>query len=253
MTGEIIRLYPQSATELPTYTTVYEDLELPPTGHNGRPYVFINMVSSLDGRTAVEGKASGIGTAMDRKVMRTLRSKADAVMIGAGTLRAERLSLGLDAEDRAPRPLAVVLGGTGDIPLEENLVRDGRQKVLVLLADSAAEAVGGRLGRHVDLLRVQSTGSGVVDLANALEVLKAEHNVNHLLVEGGPSLNRALISENLVDEIFITLAPTLLGTDGAQAPAFIEGPLAERQTLQLLSAYLTEDELFLRYSLHLLS
>jgi riboflavin biosynthesis pyrimidine reductase len=73
--------------------------------------------------------------------------------------------------------------------------------------------------------------------------------VESLLVEGGPSLNHALICENLVDELFITLAPTLFGTSDEDAPV-LDGPLDEPQDLHLLSAYLAGDELFLRYSLN---
>jgi 2,5-diamino-6-(ribosylamino)-4(3H)-pyrimidinone 5'-phosphate reductase len=243
------KLFPLPDGEQPQGAAVYKDLELRRYGRGGmsRPYVFINMVSSLDGNTSVEGKASGLGTAVDRRVMRTLRSKAHAVMIGAGTLRAEKLSLGLDAEDEGPNPLAVILSSTGDIPLERNLVRYGDQKVLVLLADNAGEAADARLGRHAEVIRVRTAASGGVDLASALEVLKRECGVERLLVEGGPTLNHALISAGLADELFITLAPTLLGN--ADASPILGGPLKESQNLQLRSTYLAHDELFLRYVL----
>jgi 2,5-diamino-6-(ribosylamino)-4(3H)-pyrimidinone 5'-phosphate reductase len=249
--GKTLRLYPLPAREWPEGTAVYKDLELPGPDRDNptRPYLLINMVSSLDGSATAEGKASGIGTAADRQAMRTLRSKADAVMIGAGTLRAERLSLSLDAEDPGSRPLAVILTNTGDVPLENNLIRDERQKVVVLLADSAGETVSGDLRRYAEVLRVRTTSSGTIDLANAIEILKAEHAVDRLLVEGGPSLNHSLISENLADELFITLAPMLLGENEADAPAILNGSLAEPRDLYLLSAYLIRDELFLRYAL----
>lgn len=253
MPEKTLRLFPpqEDPKERTENAEIYKDLELPGSGRGGiiRPYVFINMVSSLDGKTSVEGKASGIGTAVDRRVMRTLRSKADAVMIGAGTLRAEKLSLGLDAEDTGRNPLAVILSSTGDVPLESNLVRYSDQRILVLLADSVAKGASVRLGHHAQVMRVRTTSSGSVDLAGALVVLKSEYGVESLLVEGGPTLNHALISAGLVDETFITLSPALLGKNDTEAPAILNGPLDEPQNLRLISAYLADDELFLRYSL----
>ena len=252
MPGKTLRLYPLPSKELAESAAIYRDLDVTGSGRGGtsRPYVLINMVSSVDGNAAFEGKASGIGTAADRRVMRTLRSKVDAVMIGAGTLRAEKLSLGLDAGDAGPCPLAVILTATGDVPLESNLVRYTDQNILVLLADSASESTGSRLGRHADVLRVRSDASGRVDLAIAIELLKTEYAVDRLLVEGGPTLNHAMISEGLADELFVTLAPKLFGTSGVDAPAVLGASLEKPQELHLLSAYLADDELFLRYALN---
>jgi riboflavin-specific deaminase-like protein len=250
MSGKTLRLYPVPTGE-PGSTEIYKDLDLPESGRGdvSRPYVFINMVSSLDGNTSVKGKASDIGTLVDRRVMRTLRSKADAVMIGAGTLRAEKLSLGLDAGDEGPSPLAVIVSSTGNVPLKRNLVRYKDQRVLILLSDRANEAASSQLNEHAEVLRVRTTASGSVDLASALEVLRSEYAVHRLLVEGGPTLNHALVSACLADDLFITLAPRLLGTGDADAPAILDGPLDEPKNLKLLSAYLANDELFLRYAL----
>lgn len=250
MPEETLRLYPLPAERQTEGSGIYRDLELPVAGRSGmrRPYVFINMVSSLDGSASVEGKASGIGTAVDRRVMRTLRSKADAVMIGAGTLRAEKLSLGLDPEDAGPSPLAVILSATGDVPLESNLITYTDQRALILLADSIADAVSAEACTHAEVVRARTTASGSVDLGVALETLRTQYAVRRLLVEGGPTLNQALISAGLADELFITLAPTLLGESYARTPAVLNGPLDRPQNLRLISAYLAHNELFLRYS-----
>jgi 2,5-diamino-6-(ribosylamino)-4(3H)-pyrimidinone 5'-phosphate reductase len=204
----------------------------------------------VDGKTAVEGKATGLGTAADRGVMRTLRSRADAVMIGGGTLRAEKLSLGLDEDDPRPRPLAVVLTNTGEVPLEGNLVRDRRQSVLVLIARSADEQAERRLRRLAEVRRAPTLESGFVDLEGCLRMLRSRYEIDRLLVEGGPTLNHALISRNLVDELFLTVAPRVLG--GSEGPTLLSGraiPAHDRPALELVSIHLRDDELFLRYSL----
>lgn len=248
---KILRLYPFPAREV---SAIYEDLDLPPTGkgEGARPYVIINTVSSVDGRTAMEGKATGIGSATDRRTMRTLRSKADAVMVGAGTLRAEKLSLGLDPTDGVRQPLAVIVTDTGDVPLEEHLIVEGGQEVLILLSGAAPRGVVERLRALAPLMRAPADPSGAVDLENALLALKAERGVERLVVEGGPGLNHALISRDLVDELFLTVAPVLLGGSADETLTLLRGPTLparDRPTLDLLSIHLSGDELFLRYSL----
>jgi 2,5-diamino-6-(ribosylamino)-4(3H)-pyrimidinone 5'-phosphate reductase len=247
---KILRLYPLPAREV---SAIYEDLNLPPTGNRegARPYVIINTVSSVDGRTAVGGKAAGLGSGIDRQTMRTLRSRADAVMIGAGTLRAERLTLGLD-ETGVPQPLAIIVTGTGDVPLEEHLIVEGGQEVLILLSDAAPKRLVERLLTFEQVMRAPADPTGAVDFDAALRILKAERGVESLVVEGGPGLNHALISLDLVDELFLTVAPELLGGSADQTLTLLRGPTLparERPTLDLVSIHLSGDELFLRYSL----
>jgi riboflavin-specific deaminase-like protein len=210
-------------------------------------------VESTDGKAAVEGKASKLGTNTDRSVMRTLRSRADAVMVGGGTIRAERLSLSLDAEDTRPVPQAVILTNTGDLPLESNLVRDHRQDVLVLLSESADKGAERRLGRLAKIRRVPATRSGAVDVENALEIMKSSYGIDILLCEGGPALNHALISADLADELFVTMAPMLVGATTPEEPgAFLKdrpGDPKALRVLRLISSHVAGDELFLRYSI----
>lgn len=248
---KVLRLYPPPGREV---CAIYEDLDLPPTGRRdaARPYVIINTVSSVDGKTAMEGKAAGLGSTTDRRTMRTLRSRADAVMIGAGTLRAEKLSLGLDKADGVPQPLAIVVTDTGDVPLEEHLIVKGEQEVLILLSDAAPKRVVERLGNLAPVMMAPADSGGAVDLEAALRALEAERGVESLVVEGGPGLSHALISRNLVDELFLTLAPELLGGSADQTLTLLRGPTLpahDRPALELLSIHLAESELFLRYSL----
>jgi 2,5-diamino-6-(ribosylamino)-4(3H)-pyrimidinone 5'-phosphate reductase len=247
----ILKVYPPPEREV---SAIYEDLDLPPTGNRegSRPYVIINTVSSVDGRTVMEGKAAGIGSTADRRTMRTLRSKVDAVMIGAGTLRAEKLSLGLDPTDGVRQPLAIIVTNTGDVPLKEQFIVEGGQEVLILLSDAAPRRVAERLRGLAPVMRASASSTGAVDLQAALRALQAEHGVESLLVEGGPGLNHALISRQLVDELFLTVAPELLGGTAAQTLTLLRGPeipAGDRPVLDLLSIHVAESELFLRYSL----
>ena len=224
---------------------IYQDLELPLSGSSLLPYVVVNMVSSVDGRSSVGGKASGIGGVADRGAMRALRSCVDAVMVGAGTLRAERLNLGLDAPD-TPQPLAVIVGGTRDVPILERLV--GRQQDVLLAVPEGVRSAAAPGTDRLTVVETPDAGEGHVDLGWLLGHLKAEHAVDRLLVEGGPSLNSALVDAGLVNELFLTVAPKLLA--GREA-AILRGVAAEApgvsRSLHLISVHSSGSELFLRY------
>jgi riboflavin biosynthesis pyrimidine reductase len=167
-------------------------------------------------------------------------------MIGAGTLRAEKLSLGLD-ESSIPQPLAVIVTRTGDLSLE-NLIVGESQEVLVITTPEAPADLEDRLRGIGGVLRVSATPLGTINLGEAFEVLKTERAVEVLLVEGGPSLNHALLSYNLADELFLTLAPKLLGGTPGKSPTILKGPeLGPELSANLRSAHLDDDELFLRY------
>ncbi len=250
MTEKATRLYPLPPREVPA-GEIYADLELPPPVRQDvlRPYVIINMVSSIDGKSTIWGRTAGLGDEADRQTMRNLRSKADAVMVGAGTLRSERISLGLDEPADGPQPLAVVATKTGNVPLESNLIVHKSQQVLLLLPENLHVPCCYESARW---LRVPGDPSGNMDLREALKRLKNEHAVDLLLVEGGPTLNHALASRGLADELFLTLAPKLLGGEGCDSLTVLGGsPLSpEASSPKLLSGHLAGDELFLRYLLH---
>lgn len=176
--------------------------------------------------------------------MRALRSRVDAVMVGAGTLRAEKLNLGLD-DPAARQPLAVVVGGAGDLPMTERLV--GRHQDVVIVLPEGSPGRGEAVEGPLTILRAPDRGSGRVDLRWLLGALRKEHDVYSLLVEGGPALNRNLVDEGLADEFFLTIAPKLLL--GPESAILSDGPEGAPQRLSLLSVHSADDELFLRYKI----
>jgi riboflavin-specific deaminase-like protein len=254
LAGTALRLYPLPAREIPS-SAIYEDIALLPARRRdpSRPYVGLNVVASVDGKTTLEGKASRIGSEADRRAMRTLRSKVDAVMIGSNTLRAEKLSLGLDEYSSGREPLAVIVTKSGDVPLETNLVASDRQEVLAIVAQGTPESNLEGLRGHAGVLRVPpAASSGGVDIEAALAALKAERGVERVLVEGGPSVNYSLVSRGLADELFLTLSPKLIGGEARDALTLLQGaelPLSRIPRLLLVSIHLWSDELYLRYRL----
>lgn len=214
----------------------------------GRPFTYLNFVTSLDGRATIGGGTSELGEAADLEMLLELRVLADAVLIGTGTLRAEGYDRIVRSEARRARrvadglaedPLAVLLTRRGDVPWEAGLFQAPEQHVLVYS------------GEPVDVPALPAPVEVVVlpdaTPAAALADLR-RRGVRALLCEGGPVLARALVQDRLVDELFLTLAPLL--TAEATAPRLLEGGiLAEPLRLEPLWMLRAGDELFLRYAI----
>jgi 2,5-diamino-6-(ribosylamino)-4(3H)-pyrimidinone 5'-phosphate reductase len=254
------RLYPLPGSDLPL-EDLYLDLSPPSCSslEPGLPYVAINMVSSMDGKVSIGGTANDIGGAADRVVMRNLRSGFDAVLRGAGTLRAEKISTAVPdslAALRASRglpkqPYEMILTRTGNLPISENLLGANPERTLVIVPEHALDdAVITDLDSRATLVLAEAEPDGSVNIAETLRQLKDAYCVDRILVEGGPSLNHALISAYLVEGLFLTLSPKLLG--GAPEQTLLSGnflPKIPEREPKLRSVYLAGGELFLRYVL----
>ncbi|MEJ7798066.1 MAG: dihydrofolate reductase family protein [Solirubrobacteraceae bacterium] len=212
-----------------------------------RPLVAVNMVATVDGRASVAGRTAPISSVADRQLFHALRTRVDAVMVGAGTLRTERYGrLVRDPHRRAqraaaglaPDPLAIVVSGRLDLPADLPLLQDAASSIVVI---TAARASLGRCAAQVCYLR-----SAPVDFAGVLALLRSEHGVRSILCEGGPVLNASLFGAGLVDELFLTTVPTIAGGTGA---LMIVGAAAMAQPVDARLEWLLEceGELFARY------
>lgn len=213
--------------------------------HPERPLVAMNFAATVDGRATIGGVSGPIGSETDTTMLATLRTRFDAVMIGAGTMRAERYGrIAAKPETRerrqrlglAPDPLMVIVSGRLDLPWDAPLFSDGGGRVLIL---TAAEGEPPETATPVEVLRQ----AGGIDLAAALRELRAEHGVRALICEGGPRLHDGLQAARLVDELFLTVAPKLTGA----GPAILEGELPSPAALQLAWLLEEDGELFARY------
>ncbi len=209
-----------------------------------RPFTYLNMVASVDGRAAIEGRSHALGSETDTLLLTELRTRADAVLIGSGTLRAEgygRLVRNADrvarraAAGRTPTPTAVLISRGLDLPWDAGLFQAADQPVIVY---TDADRDPPPTEAPVEVVRT-------ADPAAALADLRAR-GVGALLCEGGPTLNRALLAAGLVDELFLTLSPLLAGN--ASAPRIVEGEdLPAPARLSLAWVLHHDDELYLRY------
>lgn len=221
--------------------------ELPTEPRPGRPYVILDMVQTLDGAVAVEGKAWGIGSDVDHYLFRTLLGWADAVLSGAGTLRCNdvvavthpQLQAERVGSARPANPTAVVVTRRAEFPdevLKKGFFTRREFASVVLTTELAREADRHRAERAgAEVLVVPATPAGEVDLAAALGLLR-ERGVERLLAEGGPQTNRRLVEAGLLDEFFLTVAPRVAGVpDPSRITAGVLG--GARVSLALISEF----------------
>ncbi|MHB8400231.1 MAG: dihydrofolate reductase family protein [Candidatus Limnocylindrales bacterium] len=239
--------------------------------HPDRPTIVANFVETLDGVVALDrsggaggGEISGFFEP-DRFVMALLRALADVVLVGAGTVRAApdhrwsadhvhpgsasvtaawRRALGLE-----PQPTTVVVTGAGNLdPHHPGLSATAVPVVVATTAAGAARLAGSGLPPAV---RVEVLGEAGHVAAGPLLGLLVRLGARLVLCEGGPHLFAGLLAAGLGDELFLTLAPQLLGRSGTVGRlALVEGhafaaSVAPWATLH--SARRAGDHLFLRY------
>jgi riboflavin-specific deaminase-like protein len=213
----------------------------------GRPFVFVNMVASVDGRAQVKGRASELGEEGDLEMLLELRALADAVLIGPGTFRAEGYARLVGSEERRayraslglpPDPAAVILSRSLDVPWDAGLFADAAQPVLVYTgsAEEPPETVA-----PVEIVRLDDP------MPAAMLADLRRRGIAALLSEGGPTLLSGLLEADVVDELFLTLAPVLTGDPLALRIVEGEG-LSSARRARPVWVLRAQGELFLRYA-----
>ena len=222
------------------------DLDLVAKAPEERPYVVTNFVVTLDGKATLHGRSGPIGSDTDTAMLVGLRTRVDALMIGAGTMRVERYGRPMgNPEKRARReqeglradPLMVIVSGRLDVPWDAALFTEGEGEVLIF---TASEAEPPETKTPVEVVRHEAR----VDLDEALAHLRRAHGIRALLSEGGPHLHTELIEADLVDELFVTHAPKLGGGEG---PNLAVGLTERERPLELAWLLADDGELYARY------
>ena len=236
---------------VPTYHSL--DLPGPP---DGRPYVLLNMVMSLDGKAVIGRTERGMGSTADQRLMRELRTKTDLVLNGAGTLRATGVSPRLGSEELErlresrgkPRlPTSVLLTRSGNLPFDAPFFTASDFDAVVYVSDSAPKGTVQAIvsaGRPAILLPRESAFSWM------LAHMRYELGAEVLLVEGGPDVNAQLFELDVIDEFFLTLAPIVIG--GRETITPVEGAPLDGSGLprfSIITSVVNEEtnEVYLRY------
>lgn len=184
-----------------------------------RPWLMMNFVTSINGTITVDGRSGGLSGDADRHLFRQLRAATDVVLAGAGTARTEQYRRpstpeqwrGWRAEHRlAPAPLLALVSRSGDIPDDLPLLQGDGEEPLLYHPDRPNRPALPRGIRSVACGDAES-----VDLRSVLEDLHGR-GARSVLCEGGPHLFGDLSALDLVDELFVTLSPKLVGPESTR-------------------------------------
>jgi 2,5-diamino-6-(ribosylamino)-4(3H)-pyrimidinone 5'-phosphate reductase len=206
-----------------------------------RPHTFINVAMTADGKIdTFERKGAAISSAKDKQRVDELRAAADAILVGGRTLleeqpkltvKSEALREGRIRQGRSPNPIKVGVITVADIPKDSGFIKEGDARVVIFTTSQTS---------ILKLEELRALGVEVfvddaprVDLRLMALMLK-KIGVDHLMVEGGGTINFELMRLGLVDELFIYLAPMIFG--GANAPTLADGEGVLREnamTMQL--------------------
>jgi riboflavin biosynthesis pyrimidine reductase len=233
-----------------------------------RPYLYVNFVVSRDGRVSfVEPNNMGGGAVSnfdrrDQWLMGLLRARADAILVGDATVRAEPDHVWTaehifpeddltfralrEAEGRAPRPMQVILSQEGDVPMDAASLASG-DAVISTTSTGARRLHEHRTGPGFELLDL---GDAEVDLPLLVRTLAERFGVRTLLCEGGPRVYGSLLRSGLGFDEFLTLSPLVMGADEQHVrPSLVEGAAfapGAAPSATLLSVRRSGDYLYLR-------
>lgn len=203
-----------------------------------RPYTFINMVSTIDGKIVSGDRTEpvhDIGSDLDHQTMRQIEAVADGVAMGAGSLRATKK---VGYSDHLYR---FVFTLSGNVPPGHNFFTDVPDKAFVVTSE---------LGRYRTPEGVQAivVGDQEIDPEFFLRHIHKNLGIKKFLIEGGGDTNAWFLERDLIDEIFLTVAPKIKMGEGI--PTMAEGNPFDRGRMtnwSLVSCRPIADEVYLRY------
>jgi riboflavin biosynthesis pyrimidine reductase len=244
MSARIDMLWPRPGDDLG------DDALLEAWAPSGDDWLRMNFVASLDGAASREGRSGALGADADRRMFALLRRPADAVLVGAGTVRAEGYGGELvdsaavawrHAHGLAPHPALVLVSSRLDLDPRSPVFVDSPVRPIVATVTSAPADNRAALAEVADLL---DAGERELDPL-ALRALLAERGLRRIHAEGGPTLFGSFLAAGAVDELCLTLAPTL---EGGAARRITRSSHPSPTGMHLRGVLRGGDELLLRYS-----
>ena len=214
---------------------------------NPAPTLRVNFIASLDGAVTVDGLSGGLHGPGDKEIFDSLRMVCDALIVGAGTMKAEKYdALRLTPAARSWRlnhdlsefPLMVVVSRSLDFDPSQLIFADAPIRPIVLTHRRA------RVESVAEIADVIAVGDGEIDLAAGIAALHGR-GATQLLCEGGPALLGSMIAQDLVTELCLTVSPLLVGGGPGRIAAGAPGAVREMSLRHILSL---QDMLFLRYA-----
>jgi riboflavin biosynthesis pyrimidine reductase len=256
----------------PNLARLYGRLRMPLP--STRPHVFSNFVTTLDGVVSlnVKGHASGADIsgfyAQDRMVMGLLRAIADVVIIGSGTLDADRRHVWTaaaifpeltdeyrrlgDALGKRATPLNVIVSGGGGIDLDLPVFASGKVPAMIVTTTAGAKRLSRQKVPESVEIRAVRGKAGVIPARAILDEVCRMSPGKLILVEGGPRLLGDFYAQRLLNEQFLTLAPQIAGRDvGDRKLSLVMGKAFAPRDARwgtLIDVRRGSSHLFLRYS-----
>ena len=222
-----------------------------------RPRVIANFALTADGKVSTRNFTStGFTSKTDKRRLLEIRSLGDAVLAGARTVKTDRMSMRITAEDlrerrsllgNPPEPLRVIVTTSGAIETSWKVFQTPGAPILVFSSARMTQAARASIAQHADLWIFDAAE---VDLAAMLQILRRDYQVRTVVCEGGPRLFRKLLDIGAVDQLHLTWTPLIFG--GAKAPTLIGLPdkfLPATIRCRLKDMSVQGDECFLTYSL----
>lgn len=240
----IDRLWPDPSTELDD-AALLETTAFPP----GRAWLRMNFISSLDGAATRADRSGGLGDDADLRVFDLLRRPADAVLVAAGTVRAEGYGpMRLDdaavawraANGMPSHPVFVLVTRTLELDPASTIFTDAPVRPVIYTVETAP---GDRRAALSAVADVVDAGERDVDPQRLRDDLVAR-GLTRIHAEGGPSLFGSFLAAGAVDELCLTLAPTL---EAGEAGRIAHGAPSAPTPMWLASVLRAGDELLLRY------
>ena len=220
-----------------------------------RPFIFVNLAMSADGKlSTVERRQVKISGKDDFSRVDAIKADADAIMVGVGTVIADDPSLTVKSSEykakriqngRNENPLRIVTDSNARTPVNAEILHKGEGPRVIAVSNTAPQEKIEALNEFADIF---VGGEDKVDLISLMEALY-ENGVRTLMVEGGGSLIWSLFKEGLVDEIYTCIGNVIIGGENAPTPVDGDGYIKEDDfpRLQLIKMENMDDGVLLRW------
>ena len=216
---------------------IYPDLSFPPAPAS-RPYIYINMVTTIDGKIVTKDNTvsiKGLGSKLDYETMRYIETHSDAVMVGAQNVRA---TPGMWYPEGVKR---LVVTESGRLDFSQRFFTDDPERTWVILPQKSRATIP-------NWVQSVSFGENEINWDKTLQHLRDKLKITNLLVEGGAELNGSLLPLDKVDELFLTLAPKIkLGRDLPTYAGGLPLPGDTMQYYEIVHHQMVENEIYVRY------
>lgn len=219
-----------------------------------RPYIVMNFAMSADGKISTSDRSRiRFSSKHDWDLLDQIRAESDAVLIGANTIRSEDPPFQIRSKKRrawrvaagkTTHPISIVLTKSLNLPLNGNyLTMTEADRIIATTRKAPSEKVS-LMTNYAEIIQ---TGDDGVDLVDLCEILHSK-GIRRLLVEGGGEVNMAFFQAGLIDEVYMTLCPVIIG--GRDAPTPVDGIGFDSDRivkLDLIESKQVENEIFQRY------